>query len=69
MKEIKINVEGMHCISCENRIKQVLSKIENVLSVDASYIDEIVTVKYKNNINVNLIKEAIKELGFEIKEI
>jgi copper chaperone CopZ len=32
MKEIKINVEGMHCISCENRIKQkMLSKIYHKL--------------------------------------
>ena len=31
MKELELNVTGMHCTGCENRVKNVISTIKNVI--------------------------------------
>ncbi len=66
MKEIKLNVEGMVCTGCENRIKKALSIIEGVKKVKANHKEKTVTIKGSENIDIEKIKEIIRDLGFEI---
>lgn len=66
MKEIKIKVKGMHCSGCENRIKKVLESLDEVESVSASSSKGEVTVTLNKEINLELIKEQIEDLGFEV---
>lgn len=66
MKEIKIKVKGMHCSSCENRIKNNLEQLEEVEKVSASHTKEEVIIIIKKEINLNFLKEQIEDLGFEV---
>lgn len=66
MKEIKIKVKGMHCSGCENRIKKVLELLDEVESASASSSEGEVIVTLNKEINLELIKEQIEDLGFEV---
>lgn len=66
MKEIKIKVKGIHCSGCENRIKKVLELLDEVESVSASSSEGEVIVTLNKEINLELIKEQIEDLGFEV---
>ena len=47
MKEIKLNVEGMVCTGCENRVKNVLSDIEGIEKVEANHENGTVYIETK----------------------
>ncbi len=66
MKEIKIKVKGMHCSGCENRVKKVLELLDEVESVSASSSEGEVTIILNKEINLEIIKEQIEDLGFEV---
>ena len=66
MKETIIKVEGMMCTGCENRIQNAVSEIKGVESVKADHEKGIVEVK--GTADIKEVKEAIEDLGFEVKE-
>ena len=68
MKELKLNVEGMVCTGCENRIKKALSTIEGVKKVKANHKEKLVTLKISDNVDLENIKKVISDLGFEVIE-
>lgn len=68
MKEIILKVEGMVCGGCENRVVNALKTIEGVNKVEASYRNGIVKVEATNNIQKDLLKEKIEDIGVEVKE-
>lgn len=68
MKETIIKVEGMVCNGCENRVKNALKNINGVENVVADHTTGIVTVTSKNEVEENVMKEKIEDIGFEIKE-
>ncbi len=69
MKETKIKVNGMVCEGCENRVKNALSTIDGIESVEASHKTGIVTVISSKEIERSAIEEKINDLGFEtVKE-
>lgn len=68
MKETIINVEGMVCGGCENRVKNALFTIEGIESVEASHETGIVKVISKEKISEDIMKEKIEDIGFEVKE-
>ncbi len=68
MKEIKLNVEGMTCGGCENRIKNALSEIEGVESVTANHETKEVTITLNAEVEEDTLKETINDLGFEVVE-
>ncbi len=69
MKEIKIKVNGMVCEGCENRVKNALSTIDGVESVEASHKTGIVTVMSNKEIERSVIEDKIDDIGFEtVKE-
>ena len=62
-----INVKGMTCEGCETSIKTNVSKIPGVISVHASYSDEITAVEYdKTQTNSQEIEKVISETGYQI---
>lgn len=67
MKEIIINVEGMMCEGCENRIQNALKNIEGIEDVIANHKDGTVTI-IAENIDIEKIKEMIEDIGFVILE-
>lgn len=68
MKEINLKVEGMMCEGCENRIKNALSNIEGVESVEASHIEKTVKVVTNGEVDIEEIEDKIDDLGFEVVE-
>lgn len=68
MKETIINVEGMVCGGCENRVKNALLTIDRVENVEASHETGIVKVISKEEVEESTMKEKIEDIGFEAKE-
>ncbi len=68
MKETIINVEGMVCGGCENRVKNALLTIDGVENVEASHETGIVKVISKEEVEESTMKEKIEDIGFEAKE-
>lgn len=68
MKELEIKINGMVCGGCENRVKNALSTIEGIESVEANHNTGIVTIKTEKDLDMVQIKERIVDLGFEIVE-
>lgn len=68
MKEIILNVKGIECSGCENRIQNAVKSIEKVKNVTASHINGTVTVDVEEDANINEIKDTIENIGFEVEE-
>lgn len=69
MKETQFKVNGMVCEGCENRVKNALSTLDGVESVDASHKTGIITVISNKEIERSVIEEKINDFGFEtVKE-
>lgn len=64
---IDIDVNGMTCTGCENTIKNGVSELEGIVSVEASHLDGKTYVKADTSlVNPEQIKEVIKEKGYEV---
>lgn len=68
MKETIIKVEGMVCNGCENRVQNALKTLEGVEKVVANHTNGTVTITSKNEVEENVMKEKIEDLGFKVKE-
>lgn len=68
MKETIIKVGGMVCNGCENRIQNALKTIDGVKKVVADHKNEIVIVTSTKEIQGNVMKEKIEDIGFKVKE-
>lgn len=66
MKKIVLNVEGMMCSGCENRVINAVAKIEGVTDVKASHESKTVEIKYEDKLDVELVKDKIIDLGYEV---
>ena len=66
MKEIIINVKGMVCGGCENRIKNALEEIKGVEKVEANYKTGIVKILTNENIERKVMEDVIEDIGFEV---
>ena len=69
MKEIKLNIDGMVCGGCEKRVINALSTIKGVQEVIANHENGTVIVKANEEVESNVIKEKIEDIGFDVKEI
>ncbi len=67
MKELEFNVEGMMCGGCENRVKNGLKTIDGVEEVYASHTEKKVKVVLNKDVDANVIKEKIEDIGYEVK--
>lgn len=66
MKETIINVKGMVCNGCENRVKNALRNINGVENVVADHNTGKVTITSNEDISENVMKEKIEDIGFEV---
>lgn len=69
--KIEIRISGMSCTGCENRVENILKNIENVESVNANYNNGIVEIETNDikNLNIDVIKETLEDLGYDILEV
>lgn len=66
--EKKIIIEGMSCNHCVSHVKEALSSIEGVESVDVSLEGKYALVNV-NNVEDDKLKEAIEDEGYDVVEI
>ena len=70
MKELELNITGMHCSGCENRIKNVVLELKEVKKVEANHETGKVKITLKKDVSeeiVNNIKTSIEKLdGFKV---
>ncbi len=64
MNKYDLNVEGMKCINCSNRIEKVLSEDKNIKSVKADYKNNKVVVE--SSLSKEEIKDMIDDCGFTV---
>ena len=66
MNEIILEVKGMMCEGCENRIKNVVKNIEGVKDVEADHNTGKVIITLNNKVEKSTISEAINDIGYEV---
>jgi copper chaperone CopZ len=66
MKETVLNVKGMVCNGCENRVKNALKNIEGVSEVLADYNTGKVTITANEDVLESAMKDTIEDIGFEV---
>lgn len=66
-QEVKFNVSGMTCASCEKPVEHAVNKLPGIISVSAISGEGIVDVVYDNSkINKVDIKKAIDATGYKV---
>ncbi|MBR1540047.1 MAG: heavy-metal-associated domain-containing protein [Clostridia bacterium] len=68
MKEIILNVDGMMCSGCENRVQNALKTIKGVKEVKASHEEKKVQIILKQDVDEQIFKDKIADLGYEVIE-
>ena len=66
MNSITIGVGGMMCKHCKAHVEEACKKVSNVMDAVASLEDKNVMVTYQGEINVEAIKESIKQAGYDL---
>ena len=68
MKEVKLNIEGMHCTGCSARLQKVLSNLDGVSNAEVSFEKGMANIEFnKKIITLDEIKNAIVDSGFEVE--
>lgn len=65
----KISIEGMSCGHCVNHVKEALSELNGVTSVDVSLEGKNAILDAKNDVKDEEIKFAIDDAGYEVVKI
>lgn len=70
-KKIKkvLEVEGMHCGHCASKVENVLKKIPSVSKVKVNLDKKQVEVYLSEEVENNVLTEAIKSVDFEVINI
>ena len=66
MNELKINIKGMMCTGCENRIKNALDVIKGIKSVD---VDDNIVIDNNNSdiyISIKVLSNVIQKIDIII---
>ena len=63
-----IVIEGMSCMHCVGAVKNALSEIEGVISVNVDLAAKTATVDVED-VSDTVLKDAIEEAGYDVIEI
>lgn len=64
--ETKISVKGMMCSHCTSTVEKLVSSFSGVNSVKANVENESVTIIHSENIDIDSIKNAILDAGYQV---
>ncbi len=62
----KINIIGMHCVSCARAIESKLKKIDGIKSAVVNFVGETAYIEHNANIKKEDIERAIEEAGYRV---
>lgn len=68
MKSIELNIEGMKCEGCVNRIKNVLSTMKGIDSYELSLEDKKLTLSVKKEKTIDEVIKKIEALDFHVSK-
>jgi copper ion binding protein len=66
MEKITLNVEGMSCQHCVNRVKKAVSAVPGVKSAEVSLESKTVTAELDAPAAAAQIKAAVEEAGYDV---
>lgn len=70
MNKVTLKIDGMMCGMCEAHINDVIRKnMPDAKKVSSSFKKGESTFLYEGTIDEEKLKEAIRETGYELKEI
>ncbi|BAM12981.1 putative copper ion binding protein [Helicobacter cinaedi PAGU611] len=64
---LELNVSGMRCGKCVDKIEKFVGEIEGISLVDVNLQDSKVIVEFESPATQELITEAILDAGFEVE--
>ena len=64
-KKVVVKINGMSCEHCAKKVEKGLEKVDNVKSVKVDLKNKNATLRYKDNIDLNQVKNIIDELEYE----
>ncbi len=66
MKEVKLNIEGMHCTGCSTRLEKVLNNVDGVEGAKVSLEEKKADIKYdETQVSEKELIEAVDDAGFK----
>ena len=66
MKEVKLNIEGMHCTGCSTRLEKVLNNVDGVEGAKVSLEEKKAYIKYdETQVSEKELIEAVEDAGFK----
>lgn len=66
MKEVKLNIEGMHCTGCSTRLEKVLNNVDGVEDAKVSLEEKKADIKYdETQVSEKELIEALEDAGFK----
>ena len=66
MKEVKLDIEGMHCTGCSTRLEKVLNNVDGVEGAKVSLEEKKADIKYdETQVSENELIEAVEDAGFK----
>ena len=65
MKNEVISVNGMMCKNCAHHVEEACLSVSGVKKAKASLQDKNVTIKAEEDLDIELVKKAIKDAGYE----
>ncbi len=66
MKEVKLNIEGMHCTGCSSRLEKVLNNVDGVEDAKVSLEEKKADIKYdETQVSEKELIEAVEDAGFK----
>ncbi len=68
MDKIKLNIEGMHCPSCEVLIADELNELDGVKKAELDHVSGIGNIEFDSSkTNKQQIISAIKKEGYKVR--
>ncbi|MDE6640378.1 MAG: heavy metal translocating P-type ATPase [Acetatifactor sp.] len=64
-----MTIEGMMCGHCTGRVQKALEAVAGVSAVTMSLEDKTATVELAEEVNDEMLTDAVTEAGYEVKEI
>lgn len=64
----ELTIDGIKCVGCINRIKNVVENIKWVISYDITLDTKVLTITVKKESVLDEVIKKITDLGFEVKD-
>ena len=69
MKEMTVEIGGMHCVMCAAALERSLNRLDGVEQASVSYASETANLVYdESKVNLKAVAKCVKETGYHVIE-